>query len=498
LTKTDVRLAVPAATAWIAAAVVQTWSLRHTAAVATGAFAVAVVTLGWRARIGAATVIAASCLGVVAGAASMGMHVAALHRGPVAALGRSEQTVELGLRLVRDPVEVHSHSGRRLLVADATAYAVRQQDGSWQPASAPITMFAVSGPWVGLLPGQRLTVTAKLRPPRAGDLVAAVGFAESAPRLVGSPPFWQRWAGRVRTALRTACLGLGADERGLVPGLVLGDVAAMPPDLTDAFRATGLTHLNAVSGENVAIVVAAILAAGRQIGLRRRWRLAAATAMLPAFVVLVRPSPSVLRAAVMGAVVLLAGFAGRRRSPLPVLSASVLLLMLVDPFLARSPGFAMSVLATGAIVVVVPAWTRRLSRRMPRSMAVAVAVPAAAQLACTPVLVAAFGQLTPWAIPANLLTAPAVAPATLAGISCALVAVVAPRVAVVPAHIAGVAAAWLAIVARTLASMPGAGLRGPSGWAGIGVLAVLLLFGLGIVAAVRWQRRREMLDPCPP
>ena len=209
----DARLAVPAATAWVAAAVVQTWSPRHAAVLAAGSVLAGVVGFAASGRGRTAMVVAATCLGIAGGAAAMGMHVAALHRGPVASLARSEQTVELGMRLVRDPVEVHSHSGRRLVVADATAFAVRRSDGSWQSSNAPVTMFAMTGPWIGLLPGQRLTVVARLRPPRPGDLVAAVGFAVGPPRLVGSPPFWQRWAGGVRAALRGACLGLGADER---------------------------------------------------------------------------------------------------------------------------------------------------------------------------------------------------------------------------------------------------------------------------------------------
>lgn len=448
----DARLALPASTAWVAAAVVQTWLPRHAAVLAVASLVVAAVALAGRVRRAAGAIVASGCLGVACGAAAMGLHLAALHRGPVAALARAERTVELQVRLVRDPVAVHSRTGRRLYVADATATAVRPPDGAWQSASSPVTLFAMSGSWLGLLPGQRLDVTARLRPPRTSDLVAAVGFASSPPQLLGSPPFWQRWAGSVRTALRNACQGLSPDERGLVPGLVLGDVAAMPPDLTDAFRATGLTHLNAVSGANVAIIVGAVLAAGRWAGLRRRWRIAAAAALLPAFVVLVRPSPSVLRAAVMGAVVLIAGFVGRRGPTLPVLSASVLLLVLVDPFLARSPGFAMSVLATAAIVVLAPPLTARLSRHMPYAAAAALAVPTAAQIACTPILIAAFGQLTPLAIPANLLAAPAVAPATLAGIACALTALVWPGMAAVLAHVAGVPAGWLAIVARTFAA----------------------------------------------
>src|SRR4029077_18160594 len=128
---------------------------------------------------------------------------------------------------------------------------------------------------------------------------------------------------------------------------------------------------------------------------------------------------------------------------------------------------AMSVLATAAIVVIAPRWTTRLAAHLPRSVAAAVAVPAAAQLAWPPVLVAAFGQLTPLAIPANLLAAPAVAPATLAGITCAVPAVVSPTLAVVPADVGALAAGWLALVARTLSAVPGAGLRGPSGLGGV-------------------------------
>jgi competence protein ComEC len=426
----------------------------------------------------------------------MSMHLAALHRGPVASLARTETAAELKLTLVRDPVEVRASTGRTLTVVQATALAVRRESGIWLTDRAPVTVFAVAGHWLGLLPGQIVTVDARLRSPRAGDLVAAVAFASSDPVVVGRPPLVQRWAGRVRSALRDACSGLGADERGLLPGLVLGDVAAMPPDLTTAFRVTGLTHLNAVSGANCAIVVGAVLAALRWVGARRRWRATLAGLALPAFVVLVRPSPSVLRAALMGGIVLLAEVLGRRSATVPVLSATVLALVLVDPFLVRSAGFAMSVAATAAIVLIAPAWTRRLERFMPRPMAAAVAVPAAAQLACTPILVAAFGQLTPLAVLANLLAAPAVAPATLTGVACALIAVVNTGVASALAQVAGLAAGWLAVVARTLAALPGAGLHGPSGIGGVAVVGGFGVVGWLIAHGLRRRRNRAMLESC--
>jgi competence protein ComEC len=322
--------------------------------------------------------------------------------------------------------------------------------------------------------------------------VAAAVLVAAEPRLLGRAPPWQRWAGRIRDAFRQACLGLPSDERGLVPGLVLGDVSAMPPALTQAFRVTGLAHLNAVSGANVAIVLGAVAGGFRWVGLGRRTRTIFAAVALGAFVLLVRPSPSVLRAAVMGAVVLASSLIGRRSSPVPVLSAAVLLLVLVDPFLARSPGFAMSVLATAAIVLVAPGWTDRLSAVVPRPVAAALAVPAAAQLACTPVIVAVFGQLTPLAIPANLLAAPAVAPATLAGIAAALLAVVAATPAAAAAWLASVPAGWLAVVARTFAAVPGAGLRWPAGARGVSLLAACVAVAVAVVRAVVRRRRSRL------
>jgi competence protein ComEC len=487
----DVRLALPAVAAWAAAAACQSLPPGRSAALTVVAAATAVA-FGVRRRL----VLAAAALGLGAGAAAMGVQVAALHRGPTAALAAEDSRAALRLAVVRDPVPVRSARGRGLLVVDATVQAVRAQSGGWVRDRAPVVVFAVGPGWAGLLPGQRVEVDARLRAPENGDTVAAIVLAGGLPTLLGRPPPWQRWAARVRDGLRAAVGGLGADERGLVPGLVLGDVSAMPPSLTDAFRATGLTHLNAVSGANVAIVVGAVTVGVRRLGVGRAGRVWLAGLALLAFVVLVRPQPSVLRAAVMGAVVLLAALLGRRSSPVPVLAAAVLALVVVDPFLARTPGFALSVLATASIVLVAPSWTDRLAGRMPRPLAAAVAVPAAAQLACTPVIVAAFGQLTPLAVPANLLAAPAVAPTTLLGLAAAVLGLVWPWAAETCAWLAGLPAGWLALVARALAAAPGAGLRAPSGLRGVALLAVAVAGA--IVATRTLRRRRAILDRCRP
>src|SRR4051794_2924446 len=488
----DLRLAVVAAAAWIGAALLLPAPAGVIVRAAIVAASVAVVTAVRRRRW-----LLAAAVGLTAGAAATAVHVGVLHTGPVARLAPDRPTVDVRLKLVRDPVAVRSHTGRRLVVAEATVTAVRRPGDAWRADRAPVVVFAVSSQWLGLLPGQWVTTSGRLATPRPGDTVAAVLVVAQAPRLLGRPRLWQRAAGAVRDGLRAACLPLPADERGLVPGLVLGDVSQMPAELTSAFRVTGLAHLTAVSGANIAILLGTVLSAVRWTGLGRHGRALVCAAALVGFVVLARPSPSVLRAAVMGAVVLLAGVTGRRGRALPAVSAAVLALVVVDPFLARSPGFAMSVLATAAIVTVAPGWTGRLSRTLPQPLAAAIAVPVAAQLACTPVIVATFGQLTPYAVLANLLAAPAVAPATLAGIGCALAAPAVPALASAMAWVAGLPAAWLVLVARTGARLPGAGLTWPTGARGLAMLGVVTA-GLTVAAwaASRWVRR-AILGRCP-
>ena len=227
------------------------------------------------------------------------------------------------------------------------------------------------------------------------------------PTLIGGPPLVQQAAGDLRAGLRRAARVLPRAERGLLPGLVLGDTSRMPAGLVDDFRTAGLTHLTAVSGANLAIVVTFVLVVGRWAGLRGRWLPVTAALAMAWFVVLARPQPSVLRAAVMGAIALLALGTGRRRRSLAALAAAVLGLLLIDPWLARSFGFALSVLATAGLVLLAPGWARAWTARgLPRPVAEALAVPVAAQLVCAPVIVLLSGQVSLVAVAANLLAAP--------------------------------------------------------------------------------------------
>lgn len=229
----DARLALPAVGCWGAAALLAVQSSDRAAGVALAAALSTVAAAGIR-RL----VVASLLLGVAIGAAATALHLHALHSSVVATFAGHGATVPVEMTLVRDPVELTSAHGFRFVLAQAT---VTRVDG--RPDRAPVTVLAHGPGWLGLLPGQRLRLRARIKAPRHGDPVAATVVVDGTPDLFGRPPLWQRAAGRVRAALRTAASPLPADERGLVPGLVIGDTAAMPADLVDAFRNSGLTHL---------------------------------------------------------------------------------------------------------------------------------------------------------------------------------------------------------------------------------------------------------------
>jgi competence protein ComEC len=228
---------------------------------------------------------------------------------------------------------------------------------------------------------------------------------------------------------------------------------------------------------------------------RGRWLYAVGAAGIAGFVLLARAEPSVLRAAAMGTVALVGMGAGGRRRGARGLGACVVALMLLDPALASSPGFALSALATAGIVLLAPPWRDALRRWLPRWAAEAIAVPTAAQLACTPLVAALSGQVSLVAVGANLVAAPAVAPATVLGLSGGLLgACWAPlgRLAGAPA---AWSAGWIAMVARHGASLPMAAEEVPTGPWGLAALTTVCLV-LAVVLGSVLARRRLALGAC--
>ncbi|MET7761687.1 ComEC/Rec2 family competence protein [Streptomyces sp. NPDC005393] len=452
-----------------------------------------------RRRVGA--MVAVLLCGAAAGAVAAA-HAADVRSGPVPSLAREYAEVTAQVTVTGDPrLSRPRVRGAALapasVVLEAEAGRVTGPDGTTTATRAPVLLTVHPGArkgqaaWLGLLPSTRLRVHGRLAPPlRDGDRIASVVRVRGGgpPRVIGAPSALQRLAGRLRAGLRTATDGLSPDARALLPALVVGDTSRVPPDLDEAFRATDMVHLMAVSGSNLTLVLALLtgpphLAARAErrglagaLGIRLRTTALLGGGLTLGFVIVCRPEPSVLRAAVCGLITLLAIGTGRRRSLLPALAAAVLALVLYDPWLAVSYGFLLSVLATGALLTFAPTWSDALRRRgIPPRLAEVLAAAAAAQAVCAPVVVVMAARVSLVAIPCNLLAEAAVGPATVLGFAALAVAPLAPLAAEWIAWPAGWFARWIAGVARTGAGLPGAETGWPGGWTGGLLLAAVTL-----------------------
>jgi competence protein ComEC len=485
----DLRLLGTAAGSWVGALaggwapLVICWSFVAVGLVAAGLS-------GWRGVARRALAIGFIMLACGIAVAAVGRE--ARRSGPVAQLARHSGVAQVELTLSDDPrpLPITPHVPPSVLVTAR----VRKLDagGRRWVLDQPVLVIAPAASWSRFLPSTRVSASVDLRPAQ-GDDVAALLIVHTKATVIRGPTTLQRWAGRLRTGLRKACSGLPKAERGLLPGLVVGDTAQMPEDVIADFRAAGLTHLTAVSGANLAVVVAAVFGLLRWTPLGIRMRALSSAIVLLGFVVLARPSPSVLRAAAMGLLALAAIGLGRPKALLPALLATVTALALFDPTLAARPGFALSVLATLALLVLAPGWVPPIRAWLPerfKSLAPAIAAPLAAQAACAPVIAAISGAVSLAAVPANLLALPAVPITTVFGLVAAVVSLVSPWLAAALCQVAGVPCRWLIFVAHTCAHLPTANLIAPSGaW---GVVSVGVLTGAVVAAARRRAGRRTI------
>ncbi|MFE7813456.1 ComEC/Rec2 family competence protein [Streptomyces sp. NPDC057433] len=468
-----------------------------------------------RSRVSGAAVLL--CVAAAAGAA--GLHGADLRRGPVPELAREYAPVTAEVEVTADPRLTRPRAGAghtaptAVLIEGDVRRVEPEGGGAAAVTRVPVLMTVDTrsarpgpqddgqaraggarehAPWLGLLPSTRLRVEGRLAPATAGgDRFAAVLRVRddgTGPQTVEEPSAPQRLAGRLRAGLRAATDGLPADARALLPGLVVGDTSRVTPELEETFEETDLTHTLAVSGANFTILLALLLGPpglaqyaerrglASRLGLSLRTTALLGGAVSLAFVVVCRPDPSVLRAAACGSVALLALATGRRRSLIPALATAVLLLVLYDPWLARSYGFLLSVLATGALLTLAPRWSAGLRRRgTPPRLAEALAAAGAAQAVCAPVVVVLSARVSLVAVPCNLLAEFALAPATVLGFLALVTALPALPVAKALAWCASWPVEWIAQIARTGAALPGAGVDWPGGWTGAALLGALTL-----------------------
>ncbi len=486
----DVRLALPAGAVWSTTLVLAGVGWPTAAATAAtgvvagllvGRWAGTTTRWGWTVVSLLAGVTAASLVGAV--------HRAEQSASPLTGLAARGAVTSVVLTVDEVPHPLAGGPGPARVLVAATVTSVPMVP-SMRPAA--VLLFGAAEDWAEIVPGTQLRVRGVLRPAEPGDDVLAVLSARAPPETLSVPGLAGRVTGGLRSGLAaTSDRMLPPRPAGLLPGLVVGDTTAMDPVLTGDFRRAGLAHLTAVSGANVAIVLALLLWPLRRRAVDRRVQAAAGVLGILGFVALAGPSPSVVRAAAMGVVALLALATGRARAAVPALAASVVVLLLADPSLADDAGFALSVAATAGIVLLAPGWSRRLRRhRLPGPVADALAVSAAAGLLTAPLVAGLSGLVSLVSLPANLLAAPAVAPATVLGLLATLTAPVSPALADLLVWLAGWPTRWLVVVAERAAAVPDGATGWPAGTAGALLLAALLMTGAAVLT--RWPRTRAL------
>ncbi|MFC2361043.1 MAG: ComEC/Rec2 family competence protein, partial [Actinomyces dentalis] len=449
---------------------------------------------------GARGSVAASALAVALACASvLGVTAALLHvreRDPLTIAAAASRRATLVATVTTAPRPVVTAHRTAVLVE----LGVRSVDGA--PSRQRAVVLGDSR-WLDLPLGATVRVHGPLRAAQPGSAEAARLGAGASVRVLADPSGSLARVGRLREGLARAAGAEPADvdgaeqaagaepdgddgvpapagpsaprwppgARALGPGVALGDDHALPRTVREEMRAVSMTHLTAVSGQHVALVLGLVLTGLGAVP--RRVRAGAGLVVLTGLVVLVRPGGSVLRAGVMGAVMLAGVASGRRSVSVPALAGAVLILVLIDPWQSRDYGFALSAAATAGILVGERPVRAALSRRLPRWLAASLALPLVAQAACAPVLILLQPQVGLWSVPANVIAAPPVPLATICGLAAALVEPLWPGAAAWAALPAVASCAWLAAVAHVFAALPGARIPWPGGRAGAVGLAVL-------------------------
>jgi len=428
----------------------------------------------WRRRAGGRSWVVPACwlLSTAAVFASAAVQRAGVQESPVARLAAERAAVQVIAVVDSAPRPTGGRFGSRQFF-DATVLEVTAR-GRQVSVRSPVLVFSP----IGSVPrGARVRLAGVLRPSDE-PARAAVMTARGPPVLVGEPGAVTRAANRVRQRIRDAVADAPAEPAALVPALVDGDDGALPPRTVADFQTAGLTHLLAVSGTNLTLIIGGLLTLARLLGARAGGLVAVGVLGVIGFVLLSGPEPSVLRAAAMGTIALAGlGTVGGARG-IGWLGIGVWLLLLVDPWLARSVGFALSVLAAAGILLLAPRWRRRLARWLPLWAAEAIAVPTAAQLACTPVVAAISGQVSLVAVLANLVAGPLVGPTTVLGLLGGLVSLLALPLGRLVATPAGWGAGGIIAVAHRAADLPVPAI----GW-GTGAVALVVLTALCACAA---------------
>ncbi|MHA6512076.1 ComEC/Rec2 family competence protein [Tessaracoccus sp. Z1128] len=372
------------------------------------------------------------------------------HNSPVAELARDRAIGTVRVQLLAEP---QLSSGTTVARAELVHVEAR---GRRISASVPVVVLATGTPGAQLLDaevGAQYIATVRLGAPRPEEAVAAVLSLRSLRDVVRRPSLLDASATAMRRGLRDAVAHSPPSQAALVPSLVVGDTSGVDDDMRHRFQVTGLTHLMAVSGANLTLMLSVVLTAVRAVGLRGWAVRLAAVGGVAAFVVVCGQEPSVLRATAMGLVALAAIGVGTGRRSVRALSVAVLALLWLDPWLGRSVGFGLSVFACAGIVLLGPPLVGAMTRWAPRWAAEAVAVPLSAQMATQPLVTLISDQVSVVGVITNALAGPFVGPTTVLGLAAAMLCWI-PVLAAGPGWLAGWCAQPIIWLAEAGSSLP--------------------------------------------
>lgn len=330
--------------------------------------------------------------------------------------------------------------------------------------------------------GQIISLAAKFGEAGKNSRDAFLLKPQSEITVVAEPMASQGYLNQLRSDYVMNLSGITPDSKTLVAGLAIGEIGGLSAELEQQMRTVSLTHLVAVSGSNCAIVVGMVYLMAVGLGLGSTGRSVMSFGALIAYILLIGPDPSVLRAGVMAASVIFMIALGRRTWALNALAIAALILLISDPWLAVEYGFGLSVLATAGILILAPALTTKLSEKMPTPLAIGLSVTLAAQLFCLPLLMQLQPGIPSYSVIANLLAGPMVAPVTVLGMVALVLTPVLPGLVGPISFVASLGTWFIEAVAIFFSELPIAYFP----WA-TGIPAAILSVVL-IVALVAWLR----------
>jgi competence protein ComEC len=285
---------------------------------------------------------------------------------------------------------------------------------------------------------------------------------------------------------QTLARATAGERRAVLTGIVLGEEGGIDTSLRDAFRASGLTHLLAVSGQNVAITAIGVVWVARLAGIGRIAGEGLAILVVLAYALAVGWQPSVVRAAVAGILASLGWITARPRDRWHAMAVGALVLLAWTPTAGLDPGFQLSFAAVAAIFLVVPRVAGVPDAYpVPRGVWDVLVVAVACGLVTAPIVWLHFGSVALWTVPANLAAEPAMPPLIALSLAAAAFEPVLPGVATSLAWLAGWCAAWIAFVARVVSGWPSAQIH-----SAVALTAVLALAAapVGVRRLPRYRR----------